>query len=98
MTASVRSVGSDLNLQTTGCEMLFISSLPLFSQEDQTSEIKVIDYDVTLVICRSIRELEALSVSPWENAALSARGSNNRFSEISYSSSPVLFVSQLAAG
>jgi len=53
--------------------MLFISSLPLFSQEDQTSEIKVIDYDVTLVICRSIRELEALSVSPWENAALSAR-------------------------
>jgi hypothetical protein len=46
--------------------MLFMTSLPLFSQEDQTSEIKVIDYDVTLVICRSIRELEALSVLPWK--------------------------------
>jgi len=40
--------------------MLFISSLPLFSQEDHTSEIKVIDYDVTRVICRSIR-----SRRPW---------------------------------
>jgi hypothetical protein len=46
--------------------MLFISLLPLFYREDQTSEIKVIDYDVTLVIRRSIHELEALSVSPWK--------------------------------
>jgi hypothetical protein len=76
--------------------MLFTTSISLFSQEDQTSEIKVIDYDVTLGICRSIRELEervALGKCRVKRAVRIIVLAKSRTA-----SSPLLFVSQLAAG
>jgi hypothetical protein len=67
----VRSKSSIFKQQ--GCEVLFISSLPLFSREDQTSEIKVIDYDVTPSDLSFYSRAGGLERVAMENAALSAR-------------------------
>jgi hypothetical protein len=78
--------------------MLFMTSIPLFPQEDQTSEIKVIDYDVTLLIWRSIRELEALERVALGKCRVKRAVRIIVLAKSRTASSPLLSVSQLAVG